>query len=205
MALLQSTTISGSNANTGSLSITGSTMVFPIIESSLTGSFSGSGKMWINADSQTLQYSVQTSLGTVQSPASFMGAWSTGGSLNIARKHGAGTGVANAGLAMGGYSPTIQNATEEYNGSSWSAGGNLIVARYSTSAAGTQNAGIFFGGYYGAPDYRTCTEEYNGSSWSAGGALIVARGGSAGMGFQNAALATGGNQHSWKKNLYRRI
>ena len=33
--------------------------------------------MWVNADGQTLQYSVNTSLGTIQSPASFMGAWKT--------------------------------------------------------------------------------------------------------------------------------
>ena len=199
MALLQSTTISGSNANTGSLSITGSTMIFPVIESSLTSSFSGSGKMWVNADGMALQYTVQTSLGTVQSPASFMGAWSTGGSMNIARAHGAGTGVTNAGLAMGGYSPTIQNATEEYDGSSWATGGNMITAIYSTAAAGTQNAGIQFGGYYGAPDYRTCTEEYNGSAWASGGALITARGGSAGMGFQDATLNTGGTNIAGKK------
>ena len=67
-------------------------MVFPIIESSLTSSFSGSGKMWFNPDGQTLQYSINTSLGTVQSPSSFMGAWSAGGSLILARTNSAGAG-----------------------------------------------------------------------------------------------------------------
>jgi len=58
MAQLLSSTISGSITDTGSLSITGSTMVFPIIESSLTSSFSGSGKMWVNYDTNNLQYTI---------------------------------------------------------------------------------------------------------------------------------------------------
>ena len=117
MALLQSTTISGSNANTGSLSITGSTMVFPIIESSLTGSFSGSGKMWVNADGQTLQYSVQTSLGTIQSPASFMGAWSTATSAPISGYGTGGAGTQDAALWFGIYNGSSNtNCTLEYSG-----------------------------------------------------------------------------------------
>ena len=129
MALLQSTTISGSNANTGSLSITGSTMIFPLIESSLTGSFSGSGKMWVNADSQTLQYSVQTSLGTIQSPSSFMGAWSTATSAPISG-YGEGAGTQDAALWWGIYVPSGNtNCTLEYSGNAWSVGGNMIITR----------------------------------------------------------------------------
>ena len=134
MAILQSTTISGSSASTGSLSITGSTMVFPIIESSLTGSFSGSGKMWVNADGQTLQYSLNTSLGTIQSPASFMGAWSQGGALITTRTNLAGTGTQNAGLASGGHS--AHTCTEEYDGTNWSSGGALITGSTAASGAG---------------------------------------------------------------------
>ena len=128
MAHLQSTTISGSNSDTGSLQITGSTMVFPIIESSLTSSFSGSGKMWVNAETNNLQYAVDTALGTVQSPASFMGAWSAGSAIPAATRFGGSTGTQNAYLFIGGLSPspTTTNATKEYNGASWSAGGNMI-------------------------------------------------------------------------------
>mgnify|MGYP003631969495 FL=1 len=79
MASLQSTTISGSLDNSGSLAISGSTLIPPFIESSLTGSFTGSaGLMWINAETKNLQYTTQTSLGTIQSPASFMGSFSSG-------------------------------------------------------------------------------------------------------------------------------
>ena len=80
-------------------------MVFPIIESSLTGSFSGSGKMWVNADGNTLQYSLNTTLGTIQSPASFMGAWSAGGNIITAQQNGAGNGLLNAGWISSGCSP----------------------------------------------------------------------------------------------------
>ena len=83
MAILQSTTISGSNANTGSLQVTGSTVIFPLIESSLTSSFSGSGKMWINADTQNLQYTLQSSLGTVNSPARYISAYEAAANLPV--------------------------------------------------------------------------------------------------------------------------
>ena len=190
MALLQSTTISGSNANTGSLSITGSTMVFPIIESSLTGSFSGSGKMWVNADGQTLQYSVQTSLGTIQSPASFMGAWSAGGNMILGRAASAGAGTPNAALAAGGYiAPAVYSNVEEYNGSTWSAQNTLSTARHRFGGAGSQNAAVVAGGVG-----QTATEEYNGSSWSSGGAMITATYSQAFVGVQESVIsAFGGN------------
>ena len=149
MALLQSTTISGSNANTGSLSITGSTMIFPIIESSLTGSCRGSCKMWGNADGQNLQYSVNTTLGTIQSPASFMGAWSAGGNIINARRNSANAGTQNAALVAGGFiSPSAINTTctEEYNGSIWSTGGALINGRHYGVGTGTQDAALAIGG-----------------------------------------------------------
>ena len=191
MALLQSTTISGSNANTGSLSITGSTMVFPIIESSLTGSFSGSGKMWVNADGQTLQYSLNTSLGTVNSPASFMGAWSTGGSLSIARyAQSQGVyGTQNAGLSVGGRAPSFTSTTanEEYNGSAWSTGGALINATHVGGGAGTQNDAFTAGGYQNS-GFCSFSEEYNGSAWSAGGTLISTTGYRAGAGSSTAGI-----------------
>ena len=188
MALLQSTTISGSNANTGSLSITGSTMVFPIIESSLTGSFSGSGKMWVNADGQNLQYSLNTTLGTIQSPASFMGAWSAGGNMIKGRATKAGAGTQNAALAAGGYdAPATLTCVEEYDGTSWSAQNALITSRHRFGGAGLQNAAVVAGGV-GCNQ----TEEYDGSSWSAGGNLITIQYSQAFAGDQTAAISAFG-------------
>ena len=148
MAILQSTTISGSNTDTGSLQITGSTMVFPIIESSLTSSFSGSGKMWVNYDTNELQYALNTVLGTVQSPSSFAGGYSVSDALPAATRYGAGTGVSNAFLFAGGLSPSPASSdqTKEYDGSSWSAGPNMSLAARSKIPGGTQNAAIMNGG-----------------------------------------------------------
>jgi hypothetical protein len=41
------------------------------------------------------------------------------GTLNTARAGLAGTGTQTAGLAIGGGTPTITGATEEYDGSTW--------------------------------------------------------------------------------------
>ena len=191
MAHLQSTTISGSNSDTGSLQITGSTMVFPIIESSLTSSFSGSGKMWVNAETNNLQYAVDTALGTVQSPASFMGAWSAGSAIPAATRFGGSTGTQNAYLFIGGLSPspTTTNATKEYNGASWSAGGNMINAARSRIGGGSQNAAV--AATTGVP-FGSATEEYDGSSWTAGGNTITAVGVPGGAGVQDALFIAGG-------------
>ena len=191
MAILQSTTISGSLDNTGSLAVSGSTIIFPFIESSLTSSFSGSGKMWINADTQNLQYTTQTSLGTVQSPASFMGAWSAGGNVISVRCGLGGAGDLNAGLAFGGFNNYCRyTCTEEYDGTSWSAGPNLINAAEETQGAGTQTAGLRMAGWVNG--YVSVTEEYNGSSGAAGGAMIQAKNMGNSTGYQNAAIYNGG-------------
>ena len=193
MAILQSTTISGSNANTGSLQVTGSTVIFPIIESSLTSSFSGSGKMWINADTQNIQYSFQTSLGTVNSPAKFLGAWSAGGNLPSARSIVGGFGKSqNSSVLVGGSPPNA--GTFHYDGKSWSSGGTLITNRGAYhQTAGTEFAGIVAGGFCAPDPGANVTEEYNGSTWASGGSLIQARYNASGAGFQNAMILVGGD------------
>ena len=196
MAHLQSTTISGSNNDTGSLQITGSTFMPPQIESALTSSFTASGLLWINADNGYLQYTTETSKGTIQSPASFMGAWSTGGSLSTARYFSATAGTQNAALSAGGCASGLTQATEEYDGSAWASGGNLAQNLNTPLGMGTQNAALAMGRYQPAGGYCGCVEEYNGSTWSTGGALITARGYSVGAGTQNAGLAAGGHSNS---------
>jgi hypothetical protein len=191
MAHLQSTTISGSNANTGSLQVTGSTVVFPIIESSLTSSFSGSGKMWINADTQNLQYSLKTSLGTIQSPASFMGAWAAGGIMPSNKGRGMqAVGVQNAALAMGGVTypgGTATNTSDEYNGTSWASGPTMDCCGFQFQAAGIQNAALAMGMY----PARTQVRSYDGSSWSNSTGTPVGVRLGVGGGFQNAAWVYG--------------
>ena len=100
------------------------------------------------------------------------GAWSSSGALNTARWGGGAMGSQTAGLFAGGKTPTAQNNSEEYDGTSWTEGNNLNTARVVMAAGGesTQTAGLCFGGTTStAPDnsgVTNATEEYNGSSWT---------------------------------------
>ena len=185
MAKLNQTSI------TGSLNVSGSTIIMPNLTASVD---SGSaGQLWIDeSPGLFMKFTTpSTSLGTIQSPASFMGAWSAGGTMIKARENLGAAGSQDAALAFGGYGGGMNSCTEEYDGSSWSAGGALIIARAYGGGTGTQNEAIWIGGYVNSN--LTSTEEYNGSSWSTGGALITQRGGNVGAaGTQNAALGWGG-------------
>jgi len=194
MAHLQSTTISGSINDTGSLQITGSTLIPPFIESSLTSSFSSSGLLWINADNFNLQYTTETSKGTIQSPSSFMGAWSAGGDMITSRKAlgQAGTGV-NSALVFGGCrdGASKQTATEHYNGTSWSSGGALGTATYVIAGTGTENAALGVGGRTNSGDTNQVCD-YGGSSWSTTGTMINTAHMRIPIGTQNASHIFGG-------------
>jgi hypothetical protein len=128
---------------------------------------------------------------TVSLPA----AWTSGGSLAIARFGLAGAGSQSAGLAFGGFDNNSQTltATEEYDGSTWSSGGNMGTARGYLAGAGTQSAGLAFGGAVNSSGSSTgSSEEYDGTSWAAGGNLGTGRYFLAGAGTQAAGLAFGG-------------
>ena len=186
MAILQSTTISGSINDTGSLQITGSTFIPPQIESALTSSFTASGLLWINADNGNLQYTTETSKGTIQSPASFMGAWSAGGLMPANRCRGMqAVGVQNAALAMGGVPD--YNGSDEYNGTSWASAPTMTCCGFQFQAAGTQDAALAMGMY----PARTQVISYNGSSWTTSTGTPVGVRLGVGGGFQNAAWVYG--------------
>ena len=65
---------------------------------------------------------------------------------------------------MGGYTGSVSNVTEEYNGTSWSSGGNLATARKTLAGAGTQSVGLCAGGSTGS--VSNVTEEYTGGPGS---------------------------------------
>src|SRR5210317_1324889 len=55
-----------------------------------------------------------------------VGAWSSGGNLNTARKSTMGCGTLTAGLCFGGNTGApVKNESEEYDGTSWTEGNNL--------------------------------------------------------------------------------
>jgi len=139
------------------------------------------GQVWYNSTSGTLKSLVQIK------------AWSAGGNMGTARYAVAGSGTQTAGLAIGGFAGSNQNATEEYSGFSWSSGGNLGTARYAGASGGTQTASFYAAGSTYPPTVlQTATEEYDGSTWTAGGAVSTARHYAAGSGTIPQGLIFGG-------------
>jgi len=113
-----------------------------------------------------------------------VGAWSSGGALNTARKNNSGAGTVPAGLTFGEM-PGLSANSEEYDGTSWTEGNNLNTGRGSACGFGTQTAAVMAAGH----NYQTTTENYDGTSWTAGGALSTGRRYLAGFGTQTAGVA----------------
>jgi hypothetical protein len=118
------------------------------------------------------------------------GSWSSGGSLNTARRGAAGAGIQTSALSAGGGEPAVTN-TELYNGSSWSEVNDLSTARRLIAGLGLQTAALAIGGF--APPTTGSTEEFDGTNWTAGGSLNTARYGMAAAGIQTAGIAFGGD------------
>ena len=108
-----------------------------------------------------------------------------------------GSGTQTAGLGAGGFHgppATIQNLTEEYDGSSWTASNAMPITLGSTNAqSGTQTASITTGGNNPSPGYVSATLEYDGSNWTTLSATIsTARTGLGGDGSRDASFIAGG-------------
>ena len=89
-----------------------------------------------------------------------------------------------------GATPPLQNATEEYNGSSWTnVTNNPTARRISQGAIGTQTAAIFVGNN---STISTQTELYDGTNWTEGATINTGRKYVAGFGIQTAATIVGG-------------
>ena len=111
------------------------------------------GQLWYNTTTEELKGARQ-----------FIGnAWSTGGTVNTARRYLAGTpsGTQTAALAFGGLSTAATGETESYNGTSWTEVNDLSNARQQLGGAGTQTSALAFGGGPPQVDY---TELWNGTN-----------------------------------------
>jgi len=124
------------------------------------------------------------------------GAWSSGGSMLVAKFRGGGSnnGTQTACINFGGSDPgtTAAATNEEYNGTSWTEVNNMVTGRYNLMAVGTSTAAVAYGGK--TPPTTGATEDYDGTSWttnpnSMGGARYTA--GQAGT--ATAALAVAGD------------
>ena len=98
-----------------------------------------------------------------------IGAWSTGGSLNTARRELGGAGDSqDAALAFNGNpgsAPETNVITESYNGSAWTEVNDMNTARSGGAGTGTQTAAIAFGGNLQPGNFQG-TETWNGTSWT---------------------------------------
>ena len=123
------------------------------------------------------------------------GAWASGGSLGTARAYVHGCGLQTAALAVSGFNGTIQNLTEEYDGTSWTEQSDMGTSRYNVAALGIQTAAIAAGGRTPPPDSGSTTvESYNGSSWTSAPSLTNARTYLSGVGTVIAGLVAMGAQ-----------
>ena len=132
------------------------------------------GQIWYNSSSGTLK-----GYRTVN-------AWSSGGTMNTARRALGSAGTQTATLAFGGApNPAVGNKTESYNGTSWTNVANLNIDINATAGAGTQTNAVSMGGYNAASTYVGTTQVWNGTAWTTNPTgLSTAR--------SNAATATGG-------------
>ena len=118
--------------------------------------------------------------------------WTTGGSLNTARRNMGGCGTQTASLASAGNTSGLDvptTASEEYNGSSWTSGNSVNGSRYVLSSAGIQTAAVTFGG---SPSPFVRSEEYDGTSYTSGNSLNDTHWAVTGCGTQTAGIAVGG-------------
>jgi len=123
--------------------------------------------------------------------------WTTGGSINTARRTIAGFGTQTAAVCAGGIIPTSspqpQSLVEEYNGATWSEETNLPTGVPEAGGAGIVTAGLVMGGENNtASGLVDTTYEYDGSSWTVGGTLASAKNDVGAGGTQTAGLSFGG-------------
>ena len=99
-------------------------------------------------------------------PVENVGSWSSGGSLNTARREvaSAKNGTQSATRMFTGYTTTVTALNESYNGTAYTEDADLNTARYEALGSGTSPAALCFGGYTTAGVANT--ESWNGSAWT---------------------------------------
>ena len=126
--------------------------------------------------------------------------WSSGGSLNTARRDmfGIGTGIPTSMVAGGSNPPRVAN-TEQYNGTSWTEVGDLNEGTTSPTniTNGTPLDAMAASGNTGPSQAGVQdSESWNGSSWSNSAELNIAAADRGGSGTGPAAFVFGGTNPS---------
>lgn len=138
-------------------------------------------------------FTVQTlSTDTVANQAA-NGAWSSGGSMTVARSNTGGAGIQTSALAISNDgSPYAPN--EEYNGTSWAEIAELNTGRNGAGNGANAEAAMLSGGYASGGSNKT--ERYNGSSWTEVNTLNRIREGQQSTGTWTAAIYASGFSRS---------
>ena len=114
------------------------------------------GQVWYNSTSKVVKGGING-----------LGAWASGGALNLGRDSAGGAGTQTAGLIFGGLNPpAYRNNTEVYNGSSWTEVNNLNTGRLGLGGAGDTNTSALAFGGEAATGTVAITESWNGTSWT---------------------------------------
>jgi hypothetical protein len=139
------------------------------------------GQIWYNTTGGVLKYTEGA------------GSWSSGGSLNTARKeleNGA-FGTQTGALTAGGGDFSVN--AETYNGTTWTEVNNLNAARgYIYAFGAAQNAGMMVGGFNPWTANKDLSETWDGTSFTEGNNLNTARAGGAMGGTVSAGFIAGG-------------
>ena len=127
-----------------------------------------------------------------EDPTVNAGTWASGGDLNTGRNEGGGAGIQTAALMFGGRSPSFQDLTESYNGTSWTE-----VNDMSSPVAYLQSAGVVYTAALGIGGHRTTAatannESWDGTNWTEVADLNSARSFGGSNGSATSALIYGG-------------
>ena len=142
------------------------------------------GDIWYNSTSGQIKFVAQ------------LGSWSSGGSLNTARQSPFGFGSQTSAICATGYSTTITNAVELYNGTAWTEVNDVNTGGQANgSGIGTSTAGLISARDVAGPPRDTgATESWNGTSWTEVNDLNSIRLSAVQFGVQTAAIAASGTQ-----------
>ena len=142
------------------------------------------GQLWFNSTSSSYKISMAG-----------VGAWSSGGAMNVTRAQDGLAGSQTAAVISGAVAPAAdETLAETYNGTSWTAVNTLNSGRSLSMGAGTQTDALTISGHDGYLSYSVNVELYNGTSWvEQSGNVNSARAQGGGCGLvSTAALIFGG-------------
>ena len=141
-------------------------------------------------------FTVQTVTSDPAASRAATGSWSSGGSMNTARRSLFGAGLQTAAIAAGGYTTTNVAVTEQYDGSAWTEVNDLNTARFGARGIGVYTAALVVGGANPVPSLGDKVEQWDGTNWTEIAEINTARaqfGGVSSNGTTTAGLVAGGS------------